>query len=411
MADEREYRISSAWNNAGIVSGVAQARSQLAGLAQAAQQYSVTLGQYGEPVYRLVDSTQKVGSAAAISGEKMAKYGTLAAKATGSLQAMGVSSEVLAAGIGVASEAMQGLASTATLIAGGIGIAAAAIGLLVTGQRELKKATEEASAALARQARERGEPIVKDSVRAGIERQIAELESERDAMGPIKGVPKKLLAVKMGLSSVTGGSSWGLGNDIANGAVVAAAKVEELNKRIKELREGLNVRAGATDAWSELDRTGPDWNPNRPGRGGAGSSSQVRADWSGQWWQGPEQAPSWTRNQLPLGEGIGVTASPAMEQLSRDKDRAMQMANAMESLLGTAFSNIGKGWETTVKAMGTQFLSMIEQVVAKAIAMKVAESIFNVVLPGSGSLISGAGKSYGSAGAKSMNAGWRAARG
>jgi hypothetical protein len=97
---------------------------------------------------RTTVATQHVAEAHAISGEKMARYGTVALALSGNMQRLGVQNEILSRTIGVGAEIMTGATGGIYLAVAAVGVLATAISVLVMKHRENEQAIKDSHKAM-----------------------------------------------------------------------------------------------------------------------------------------------------------------------------------------------------------------------------------------------------------------------
>ena len=100
---------------------------------------------------KVADVTEQTAKAATLGGEKLARYATVIGLTTGQFQRLGIQGDLLARVFAVGGDLAMGLTGPWGMALIGAGALATAIGALVNRQRELKKATEEATAKLVEQ--------------------------------------------------------------------------------------------------------------------------------------------------------------------------------------------------------------------------------------------------------------------
>jgi hypothetical protein len=408
------------WDGTSLDRGAARAVANFGQMRDAQQKYITSVGAYGETVYKLAPAEERHGQAMAASGEKMARYGLLASKFTGTLSQIGVSSEVMSAGVQVATECLAGMASTALLVAGGVGLVVAVVASLVKWQTDLRKATAEATAELVKQANLKGQPIASPIVREATEIQLAAAERERAKLqrDPLGGgaVPGAAWAGAMGVLGVELPSNTIVDQLIGKGAV-AEKKIQDLTDKINVMRQALNpvslilpetkvyapgaYDVQATDAQLnearllEQDRRRNlgyeservarlpqgDFslsNPtarNKPGQGYY-DAFQVRM---------PEIQPAketdWFKN----------FQEKSAKQVAEYQSNVAQMTSFLTSSFQSAFAVIDQGGAAMARSLSNSIISELERVAAS----KAAAWLVGMLFPGAGKAVSAA---YGVAG-------------
>lgn len=402
------------WDGSSLDRGAAAAKARFAEMSQAQQLMARNMGQLTGSTVSFEPAAQRAGNAAAASGEKLARYGLLASKASGSLAQLGVSSDVVSAGVQVATEVLAGMASTALLVAGGVGVLIAGVSTLVRWQTDLKKATEEATAEMVKQANLRGTPISSPVGVAATRIQLANLVAERD----------RLMADPTGGASPAGawaGMAHAVGiqlpansllNEVIGKGAAAETRIASLTEQINKMRQALYPVAmtfpeivvrgpgaydvQATDAQISAAQLAEEQRQFDLEIERTRLSRLYQADFT------PSDAtvprvPGWDRRshfagphpffstvQMPDNPGWVAARAKDHTDVKEFEDEITQMTAYSERMFSSMFSNIEKGWTAMAKSMAQTFQGIVVEIVSKKAADWFVDAVFAGATAGAG---------------------------
>jgi type II secretory pathway pseudopilin PulG len=224
------------------------------GLDEAARRTKEFEKSTGASMKKVANSTKDVADSHRLGAEQISKYGTATAALTGSMSKLPVAGDAISKSVAVVMDVMNGMAGAMGLVVVGIGAAVTALALLANKQKELQKATDDATDAIIRQEAARqgsGGNVAKD-VSA---RRLEELKAERakaqvdidaferarkDRGSGYYGPTSKILEGDNGVPRfVKVGMTPGLYKTIEDSAVRATKKVQDLNDEIATTQAAL----------------------------------------------------------------------------------------------------------------------------------------------------------------------------
>ena len=429
------------WDGSSLDRGTLRAQQNYATMAGAQKSYVQGVGVYGETINKLVPIQDRLGNSVSTGGEKIARYGLLASRASGSLQSLGVSSEVMAQGLAVGTEVLAGMASTTLLVAGGIGTVIGVVGGLVKAQNELKKAAAEATAELVKQSRLTGTPMSPVATES-TSQQIAIMERDRKKLtdNPVGGFsPAGMWAGAMSAVGVQLPAN-NIIDEMIGKAATAENKVRELTVAINTMRERMTPPVMTLP---EIVVSGSKF------MGPTIDSDELRARQEADDYRLEQKYERERIARLPEGDlteqsvrGRTITSrrtsspfdfygnlSPSLygkeaidnttytadteKELAKTRDQALaqfnELKSGMESIFGNAFANIGGGFKKMIDGMvkdtGRLLLGKLAGMLATGGATALAGAI-GIPLP-----IMGKSASFGVSAAQSANLQRRFARG
>jgi hypothetical protein len=365
----------------------------------------VTMGATGSTSAEQVNqSIQRVGNTAATSGEKLARYAMFGSRLTGTMNGLGVSSEVVAQGFMIATEAMQGMLTTTGMVLGGVGLLIAGIGALAMHQKRLKEETEAATAQLLKQAQSpfyQASPQERESWRNDLKDSSAELAK----------LDRQKYAAEQDLDWARKARSLdeGVYRKALDKVILMQAKAQALEQHIRDLKIAL------TTPVSFMPTTTVTAYPKAPGEvdpatgtgvGVPGSVPRPLGTFDYEFAQ--RDMDNFTRRQnLPgrggrffgLDRGAGGEGSSA---LGEAKKYNQELANSMVQAFDGAYESMRQG----AKGFADYFRSVLEETVVQNALGAMVALMTGGAFSGVGFLAGAFGKS--AATQKSMA--WRAGR-
>lgn len=366
-------------------------------------------------------SNRRVGTAASLSGEKMARYGTVIGAATGQMQRLGVQSDVLAKGFAVLGDVTMGVIGPAGIVLIGLGAAASAVGYLIGKQKELKKATEDAMKALVDQAqaapggiamipgvREKAQEELNAALQRRLEliRQIGETERTMTENTRPAGLAAYLEQDPVGVSLRSEGTLRSARDEAAR----LHGELVRVQDDILRLQTALGV--GVTSIPEVAARAGaaggaaggqmPYRIRQRGGQGGAGATYGAA---------GPG-AELRRLNDDMLNATIKIIPDKGAEIVKAWRENVV---DPMQQSLANGIYGAFQAGKRGVDELGSYMLDFFTNNILKALSEKIAMSLAGSLAGGGGFISSLFTGSFGGdkdlGGAKSMNLAWRRARG
>ena len=369
---------------------------------------------------KVADVTEQTAKAATLGGEKLARYATVIGLTTGQFQRLGIQGEVLARIFAVGGDLAMGLTGPwgAALI--GAGALATAIGALVNRQRELKQATEEATAKLVEQANQSGRygelsdiPSVSETIKEDLTKA---LEERLELIEKIAEAERKANAPWFG--AVPGGRErWN--REATRLRAELVAKQQEILSLQTALGVGITTLPGVHFTYTNVMpgiRSGIGAIPI-PGLPRTTGPMEMPAERDAGYRQPMSMREVFYSKPFDKYELFSIGGKDALDKVEKFAKEAKELlrkakiAEVLEDGIYGAFQAGKRG----VDELGNYLLDYFTNNILKALSEKIAMSLAGS-LAGGGGFISalftgsfGGDKDLG--GAKSMNLEWRRARG
>lgn len=378
-----ELNVTVRYNGAEMKSGTSAALGELKRMESAASPASQSL--------------QKVAGAAAFSGEKMARFGTVTAALTGTMGALPVHGEAVAKVFGVMGDLAAGAVNPLYLVVGAVGAVAAALAILKRRRDEENQAIRESNDLLAsnldllqrRAGMNPGDQVADYLSRgstADLEAQIAKLEERRQGI-----LNKLIIGGTTRYKTNPNPAEYFEGQEVVPDYVAAyspdkiakmkkeaneaTAEIDKLQAALNRLRWTDDLRQGADAPDGLLDRRRAEAEQTARENERARIAGMQRASWlGGSWSEVPAdyrlrlqfrsssqdrqlgRIPDWLRGNIEqAGEEDARRMDAERERIAKTtaiyNEQIQTIRGTLDSMFSAAWENAGRGFDKMVAEM------------------------------------------------------------